>query len=351
MTVETMNSGSMSLTALGAAIVWQSTLLAGIVAGVCWLLRRQGPAIRYWCWQVVALKLLVMPWWILALPLPSFFETGSTAAPSSLDAGLAVNHNDGTPALNATTSNVSPIEATPMLVDNSLALIEPLGGLRWHSWLVLLWLAGVTWLVVRLFVQRQRLQRLLRQAVDVAGPDLLALVNEVAAQLGLRRPPRAVFTDVDESPFVCGLLRPVLVLPRGLMGALDARQWREVLLHELAHIRRGDLWWGWIPEIARLVYFFHPVAHWVCVRIRLERELACDQLAMALGSRSPSDYAMVLVQVVSHASMPPVLRAAASALALDGGEKRKTGFRSCQFPGTGAESCPTLGAQQNKEQP
>ena len=47
--------------------------------------------------------------------------------------------------------------------------------------------------------------------------------------------------------------------------------------------------------------FFHPVAHWACARIRLERELACDQLAMALSGGNAADYALVLVQVVSHA--------------------------------------------------
>src|SRR5262249_8975108 len=127
-------------------------------------------------------------------------------------------------------------------------------------------------------------------------------------------------------PFVCGLFRPLLVLPRGLLLVLDAGQWRQVLLHELAHLKRRDLGWGWIPEIARLVYFFHPVAHWACWRIRLERELACDQLAMALGGRGAADYALVLVHVVSHAGFPASLRAASAGL--DGG----AGPAACKQP-------------------
>src|SRR5205823_42031 len=103
---------------------------------------------------------------------------------------------------------------------------------------------------------------------------------------------------------------PTLVLPCGLIGALDPFQWRQVLLHELAHIKRGDLLWGWVPEIARLLYWFHPVAHWAANRIRLERELACDAIAMAHGGLDAAGYAAILVQVVSHASQPQILKAA-----------------------------------------
>jgi hypothetical protein len=106
---------------------------------------------------------------------------------------------------------------------------------------------------------------------------------------------------------VYGLLRPVLVLPQGLMADLDPDHWRAVMLHELGHLKRRDLWWGWLPALARIVYFFHPVAHWVCFRIRLERELACDQLAMTLSGRGAAEYAEILVQVVSHTSLPAAL--------------------------------------------
>jgi BlaR1 peptidase M56/WD40-like Beta Propeller Repeat len=128
--------------------------------------------------------------------------------------------------------------------------------------------------------------------------------KEIIAQLGLSRRPAFALTNAAGSPFVCGLWRPVLVLPEGLMSELDPAQRRDVLLHELGHLKRRDLWWGWLPALARFVYFFNPLIHWVCFRIRLERELSCDQLAMRLGGRSPAGYAQLLIQVVTHASMP-----------------------------------------------
>ena len=92
------------------------------------------------------------------------------------------------------------------------------------------------------------------------------------------------------------------------MASLDRAERRQVILHELAHVKRHDLVWGWPVEIARIVYFFHPLVYWVAYQLRLERELACDQLAMARSGHPPADYAQTLVQVVSHASEPAAVR-------------------------------------------
>jgi Zn-dependent protease with chaperone function len=324
MTLETLNSWSASLIALGVAVLWQSALLAGLVAGVCLLLRRSSPMVRYWCWQVLALKLLLMPWWTLAVPLPGFPGSDPGALLPSSARGEAESRTGDLHLLGAMTPVAQPageVGPSPLLSPASPPALALLGRVTWRSWLALVWLVGVSWHLGRLLVQRGRLRRLLNRSAPATEPNLLGLVVQAAGQLGLRRPPAVLLADLEGSPFVCGLLRPVLVLPRGLLTALDADQWRQVLLHELAHLKRRDLWWGWVPEIARLVYFFHPVAHWVCARIRLERELACDQLAMALSGRGAADYALVLVQVVSFASQPAALAAErASPSGPDGGD-------------------------------
>jgi beta-lactamase regulating signal transducer with metallopeptidase domain/Tol biopolymer transport system component len=301
LSIEAFNAWSTSVTALAAAILWQSALLACAVAGVCWLMRRASPALRYWSWQIVALKLLLMPWWIVVLPLPGWEDGGARTSPPSTartESPLAKPDSALNPLLAA------PAEETTAAAEETASGKAFLGQLTWRSWLVLAWLSAVTWQVGRLLVRGSRLRGLLGRATAAEEPRLLALLEEVRGQLELSARPMLVFTDEEGTPFVCGLLRPVLVLPRGLLAELDPDRWRELLVHELAHLKRRDLWWGWLPGLARLVYFFHPLVHWICFRIRLERELACDQLAMRLGGRGPAEYAALLVQVVSHASMP-----------------------------------------------
>jgi len=128
-------------------------------------------------------------------------------------------------------------------------------------------------------------------------------------------------TDQNISPFVCGAWRPLLVLPESLAETLAPSQLRQILLHELAHVRRNDLIWGWAPTLVRIVFVFHPVVHWVVYRLRLERELACDQLAITYSENNPGDYANTLVHVVDHVayreSLAPVLRWSGTAQAAD----------------------------------
>ncbi|NOX55692.1 MAG: M56 family metallopeptidase [Planctomycetes bacterium] len=167
------------------------------------------------------------------------------------------------------------------------------------------------WQIARFAWQRIQLGRLLRSAEPV-DQRVKALVSEAANALGLRRTPAAVVIETAGSPFACGLRRPMLVLPRTLLSdVLEPSRLRHVLLHELAHIKRGDLIFGWIPYLARTVWFFHPIAWWAAWKVRLEQELACDQWVMATSGAAASDYAETLLQVLDHASSGTTARAAA----------------------------------------
>jgi len=71
-----------------------------------------------------------------------------------------------------------------------------------------------------------------------------------------------------------------------------------VLGHELAHIRRGDLFWGLIASVVRAVFFFHPLVWWSERQLKLVQEVAADELVIARQHHEPVDYASLLVSVV-----------------------------------------------------
>jgi beta-lactamase regulating signal transducer with metallopeptidase domain len=317
------------LVAMGA-LVWQSTLLVAVAALVAWLLRRSSPVVRYWLWQIVAVKLLLMPFWTFWVPLPTWAGSRPVAQSTTSQpiTGPVEDSSRGAPRYPSGLAEGSGSTAT----SHTSSLWEPLAAVSWQTWLLLTGFAIVLWQLVRLLGQRLRLARLLRQST-AAGEDLAQLVAELAGQLGLRRVPTAVSVTGDCPLFVCGLWRSRLVLPSRLMASLDRSQRRQVILHELAHVKRHDLAWGWPVEIARIVYFFHPLVYWVAYQLRLERELACDQLAMAHSGHPPADYAQTLVQVVSHASAPAAVQAAAIATGVTG----SVGQRPVDFPSPGQQ--------------
>jgi beta-lactamase regulating signal transducer with metallopeptidase domain len=302
------------------AVLWQSTVIAAVVGVMSVLfLRRSSPAVRYWLWQIVAIKLLVMPFWTYAIPLlqvdaaaPDLGEVG-LSGPGEL-ADLEPPIQSVRPPASVPSVAIVTKSADPHDLPQATSPIIPI---TWLGWLLALWVTVIAAQWVRILRQHRRLSRLLRHATP-ATESLAALMRDAANRLGLKRPPQTVLTDVDCSPFVCGIRQAVLVLPRALTASLSESELSVVLLHELAHLRRHDLVWGWIGELARVVYFFHPVVHWVAYRLRLERELACDKIAMSFSGQDAGHYAATLVRVVSHSSEPSVFKTAAASASLDG---------------------------------
>ncbi|MGO8677539.1 MAG: M56 family metallopeptidase [Limisphaerales bacterium] len=107
------------------------------------------------------------------------------------------------------------------------------------------------------------------------------------------------------SPAVCGLFAPVILLPRALAEQLAPDQLRAVLLHELFHLRRGDLWLGFVQALFQTLYWWHPLLWPANARIRRAREDAVDDAVMlALGGGAEA-YPPTLLQVARLALSRP----------------------------------------------
>ena len=265
--VNFLNHVSTAWATLMLAAVWQSTVLALLVAAVTWRWKHSTPGIRYWLWQIVAFKLLVLPVWTVAIPMPGFFARSLPDRPLPPPAARSLALADR-PERRPPSVAPKPAEPAPTV------LVPPYSawsGLSITTGLMMGWIVVVSVLISGVFGQRSRLVRLLQRATPVGDAALKVQVAELAGQLGLRRVPELQEAVFQGSPFVCGLFRPMLVLPEGLVGSIEPVELRQVLLHELAHLKRVDLFWDWFPAIARMLFFFHPVAHWAAGRILLER--------------------------------------------------------------------------------
>jgi beta-lactamase regulating signal transducer with metallopeptidase domain len=245
-----------------------------------------------------------VPQWSAQQPVPRKIPDVSIVhAPSELHSAPAASV--------ATTQTIDELRPVAPSVQAA-----PIPWLTWQSWLVAVWLAVIAVQLRRVARQSVRLRRLLAQAVP-ANEAVQSLLAECTRKLRLTNAPEVRITEAEVSPFVCGVTRPVLVLPTSLLSTSSALQLRQIVLHELAHVRRSDLRWCWVTYVSRMVYWFHPVAHWLVFREALERELACDELAMSHSGATAAEYARTLVDAVSRISKPVVLRAIAAHL--DGG--------------------------------
>jgi beta-lactamase regulating signal transducer with metallopeptidase domain len=304
-------------------LVWQSTLLVVVVAVACWALRRHSPALRFGLLLLLAAKLLVLPIWTVVIETPAWL----TAEPAAAPVAASPARIEAAPVSDAAAfEDVSPsgggIRPNANVADANPRSIHQRERLTWQAWLLSIWLVVVAAEVVRTLWQFRRLRRLLAGAKPVT-PHIALAVAECARALRLRAVPSTVQVDADGSPLACGLLNPTLVFPAAMLGSFDSPALRQIILHELAHIRRRDLWTIWIIHVMRTIYWFHPAAYWTACRAGLERELACDQLAMTHSGASAGAYARTLIRAVGARSQPIVLTAAAAAR-LDGGQSRFT---------------------------
>lgn len=153
-----------------------------------------------------------------------------------------------------------------------------------------LYAAGVLLLALWFFLSYARLRAAIRRGLSPA-PEVLAQVEGVAARYGLTAPRRVVVLPGLESAFVCGPLRPVLALP-------DRPVDDKVLLHELLHLRHGDVWAGVGVCALRCLHWCNPLIWYCCDRMQNDCEALCDQRVLErLEGEERRAYGVILLSM------------------------------------------------------
>ena len=187
---------------------------------------------------------------------------------------------------------------------------------RLMPYLDALWLAGVLFLSLRALGGWCLIRRLRRRTHQRAPHTLLLRLDVLRRQMGIRRLVDLRLSERIASPFTAGVLRPWILLPVTALTGLSSEQLEVVLFHELAHIRRADYLWNLLQTMVETLFFFHPAVWWISRRVREERELSCDDIAVKTCS-DPALYASALLRIEEERRTRLQL-----AMALDGHQSR-----------------------------
>ena len=154
---------------------------------------------------------------------------------------------------------------------------------KWVSglarWTLPVWSLGVLLFSLRLVWASRQISALRRQAIP-AEATVLAMAGVLRERMKLARPVRVLVSAVADCPSVIGWIRPVVLLPAASVLGLTPQQLEAVLAHELAHILRCDYLINMLQTGVETLLFYHPAVWWASARIRQERELCCDDLAV-----------------------------------------------------------------------
>lgn len=264
-----------SLSSSFLGLLWTISLQTAILAAAVWLIARRSakaPASwRYMLWLVVLIKFLVPP---IFLP---YLSSQVPVVKTSIEAPVA--------APTPVTSNPLTEKLAPAAVAGAYAQPEPkskpiLPALPIAAMITIVWLSGAALFGAR-FAIRYRLQSRLVAAAIPASDDLVALLAECAERLGMRRVPALNLSEKASGPMVVGLFRPRILLPTAVADSCGRSDVTSILLHELAHVKRWDLAGVWLEELVKTLFYFHPAVHLTVREVRKEREIACDELALA----------------------------------------------------------------------
>lgn len=261
--------------------LWLGALVAG---GLYFVLRgKTDPVTRYrWCVGALLAVVLggIVAWAVLArrpnLPHP----VAVTVAPAAV-----------APAA----GRGSFASTSPDAVASPLPMDAPRSG-RWTPWIALLWLGGLAAMLARAGSLVAKAEKVCQRSRTLENEAVLHLIEEAQRKLGLVRRIRVVVTEQLTSPAVMGWLTPVLILPISLVTTMPMEDIQLILLHELAHIRRGDYLVNLCQLLAESLLFFNPAVWWISRQIRQEREACCDAMAIALAGET-LQYARTLARV------------------------------------------------------
>lgn len=285
-----------------------ASILALAVGTILFSLGRKIPPVwRHVLWLVVVVRLILPAVpdgklsWQRLLPETHATSVGIDPTNPPLDSrDLSATHLE--PAFTVPTSppfRDGTIDSIPDITQFHPA--SNIVRVDWRRLLILVWGTGMLFYLILVFALDIRLRRRLKISTDrngIGAEQARNLLAQVSNELHLRCP-TLLITSAVPVPAVTGLLRPAILLPPATLERLDEGELRLVLLHELAHLRRRDLWLNWLLALLQAVHWFNPILWWAFHRIRVEAEGAADGWVLhRCGAETPSRYGEALLRLL-----------------------------------------------------
>ena len=197
-------------------------------------------------------------------------------------AGLEQNHETVSPPAEDLTT-APPLQEIGVLLAN-------------HVWLI--WLGAALGLLIRKVTIYQGFMRYIKAGLtpvsDLAVLDRLSITAERA---GVQKLVELCVNPLISSPLLMGFFRPCIVLPSADISEMD---FQYIVLHELTHYKRRDMFYKWLVQITVCLHWFNPLAYLMSREITRACEFSCDEAVLAkMGCGNAQDYGKTLLNAMS----------------------------------------------------
>ena len=293
----------------------QTSLLVILVVVVQGLLRNQiSPSWRHALWGLVLMRLLLI--WTVSTPFSvhNLYLNAIRRFPaedlSTTEPVPAQIVNLGLPVSNITGSDSTDAEVNSQAehIQPAVMLMQPTWTERLGSFVSVaagLWLVGLLltlWIMITL---AHRLTARVARRRLVTEPSVLELFEQCKQEMGVSTWLPLMVSPLVSGPTLLGFVRPRLLLPPWLLDHASRSDLRNILLHELAHVKRSDILTGWLFDIVLALHWFNPILWWARRRMTADRELACDARVLSiLNPEERPGYGHALLDQFQRAAKP-----------------------------------------------
>src|SRR5689334_3054991 len=160
--------------------------------------------------------------------------------------------------------------------------------------IVFVWSSAMLFKCLLLLIGLQKLHMLKTEKIHIVNEFWNKKFRELSGKLQLRKHVQLLQSGIAKVPMVIGHLKPVVLIPFGLLTALTQEEAEAILLHELAHIKRNDYLINLLQTFIQTIFFFNPAVLWMSSMLRNERENCCDDIAVTY-LRNKTNYVNALV--------------------------------------------------------
>lgn len=248
--------------------VWQGTVIAVILGALLLLTGKKSARLRY-NFSVAAMFLL---FFVSLVTFVQVYETPGTQLPDNL---IFVSDN----SIQSGSSGIN----TPSVVDNTKINLQEIFEKYFSKnlpWVVTFWFIGLIIFSLRFIAGVFYVQRLKTTGLRTLENVWHYRLNFLHSKLNLNRPVQIYESLQIDVPITIGNLKPIILLPLGLISGLPQDQIEAIISHELAHIKRYDFLINLIQTFIETLFFYHPVVWWLSSLINTERENRCDDIAI-----------------------------------------------------------------------
>jgi uncharacterized protein (TIGR03435 family) len=251
--------------------LWQSTLIAAAAGLLTLALRKHHARARYSLWLAASLKFLV--------PFSLLVGIGRYLAPSRPASAAQ-------PTVYSVLEEITqPFALSAMPAPHDLApSISSSDGLHLLPALVAAWLCGFLVVLLVWAIRWRRISAAMKSAEPLTEGRELGALRRIERLGGIRKPIAILLSRTSLEPGIFGIARPVLIWPQGISHRLEDAHLEAILAHEVWHVRRRDNLYAALHMLVEAVFWFYPLVWWVGARLLEERERACDEEVVELGS-------------------------------------------------------------------